>query len=390
MRYPAPSRLRPPLDPAPEGALLSRFRLLLAITVLVALATALVACGGDDDEGGAGEDPQTVLNQTFSGDNEKVESGNLSLTLDVDVSGDEDATIDAELSGPFEDQGEGKVPKFALTVNVSGSGGDDDFSFDGGLTSTGDAAFVSYQGSDYEVDQSLFDQFAQQIEAGAGQQGQNEERTQQLLDALGVQEPTELLTNLTNEGTEDVEGTETVHISGDLDVDRTVEAVKGLIGNASLLGQLGGDTGELPDPDQLDQVKDAVKEAHFDLYSGVDDHILRRLGVTLSIEAEGDSADIGFEFTLSEVNEPQTIEAPANPKQFRDLLSDLGVPAAALGQLGGALGGDALGGGGGGGGGGGAPTLPSTPDADAAQRYLNCISQADTAADLQQCQSLAP
>lgn len=357
-----------------------RFRLLLAISVLAALATALVACGDDDGDSG-GEDPQTVINQTFSGDNEKVESGNLSLTLDVDVSGDEDASVDAELSGPFESQGEGDVPRFALTASASGSGGGDDFSFDGGLTSTGDAAYVNYKDSDYEVDQSLFDRFAAQIESASGQQGQGDQQgAQQLLDALGIQEPTELLTNLTNEGTEDVEGTETVHVSGDLDVDKLVESVKGLIGNASLLGQLGGDTSQLPDPDQLDVVKDAVKEAHFDIYSGVDDHILRRLGVSLSIEAEGDSADIGFDLTLSDVNEPQTIDAPANPKPFRDLLGDLGVPAQALDQLGGLGGSD----------GSTAPTVPTTPDADAAQRYLSCIAQANTAADLQQCQSLAP
>jgi hypothetical protein len=360
---------------------LSRFRLLLAISVLVALATALVACGDDDDGGAADENPQTVINQTFSGDNEKVESGNLSLTLDVDVSGDEDASVDAELSGPFENQGEGEVPKFALTANASGSGGGDDFSFDGALTSTGDAAYVNYKDTDYEVPQSLFDRFAAQIESASGQQGQDDQQSaQQLLDALGIEEPTELLTNLTNEGTEDVEGTETVHVSGDLDVDKLVDSVKGLIGNASLLGQLGGDTSQLPDPDQLDVVKDAVKEAHFDLYSGVDDHILRRLGVTLSIEAEGDSADIGFDLTLSDVNEPQTIEAPANPQPLRSLLGDLGVPAQALDQLGGLGGSD----------GSAAPTVPTTPDADAAQRYLNCIAQANTAADLQQCQSLAP
>ncbi len=374
-----------------------RFRLLFAISVLVALATALVACGGDDSGGGS-EDPQTVLDQTFSGDNEKVDSGNLSIKFNVDASGGGGGNIDAELSGPFENQGEGKVPKFDVSVTASGSGEGDDFSFDGGLTSTGDAAFVAYKGTDYEVDQSLFDQFKQQIESAAGQQGQNEQSTQQLLDALGLQDPQSLLTNLSNEGTADVEGTETTHISGDLDVGKTVDAFKNLINNASVLGQLGGSTSDLPSSEDLDQVKDAVKEAHFDIYSGTDDHILRRITISVSIEpptGDVDTIDLGFDFTLGDVNEPQTVEAPSGAKPFRDLLQELGVPADALGQLGalggaGGLGGAISPGGSNSGGGSATPVVPSTPDTDAAQKYLNCISQAGSAADLQKCQSLAP
>jgi hypothetical protein len=373
--------------------LLSRFRLLFAIAVLVALATALVACGGDDNGGGSGEDPQKVLDQTFSGDHEKVNSGNLSIKFNLEATGDDGGTLDAELSGPFESEGENKVPKFDLTANASLSGSqDDDFSFDGSLTSTGDAAFIGFEDTDYEVDQSLFDRFKQQVESATGQGGENEQSSQQLLDALGIKDPQSLLTNLTNEGTEDVEGTETTHISGDLDVAKTVDAFKNLISNASLLGQLGGSTSELPDPEDLDQVTDAIKEAHFDIYSGTDDHILRRITIALSIEPPSgstDKVDLDLDFTLGQVNEPQTIEAPSGAKPFNDLLQELGVPAAALGQLG-ALGGGGGSGGNGGGGGSTTPTLPSTPDTDAAQKYLNCISQASSAADLQECQSLAP
>jgi hypothetical protein len=371
---------------------LTRIRLLFVACMLAVLATGLVACGGGGDNG-SGEDPQKVLDQTFSGDNEKVTSGDLSLSVKVNTTGKDSGSFDASLSGPFENQGDNKVPKLDLQVSASGSGNGQDFNFDGGLTSTGDAAFVNYKGTDYEVDQSIFDQFKSQIESATGQQ-QSQQSAGEFFKQLGIDNPKSLLTNLSNDGTDDVEGTETNHISGDVDVGKAVDSFKSLLGSASLLQQLGGSSANLPSPDQLDQVKDAVKEAHFDIYSGTDDHILRRLTIAVSIEPPSgttDKVDLNLDFTIGGVNEPQTVEAPSNPKPLRDLLSKLGVPASALGQLG------ALGGGVPGSGitGKGTPSsppsgAPSGVDTQQAQKYLQCISQAGSAADLQKCQSLAP
>jgi hypothetical protein len=367
---------------------LTRFRLLFVAFVFAALATGLVACGGGDS-GGSGENPQTVLDQTFSGDNEKVNSGDIDLSLKVSTSGDQAGSFDASLSGPFENQGDKKVPKFDLNVTASGSGQGQDFNFDGGLTSTGDAAFVNYKGSDFQVDQSIFDQFKSQVESATSTS--NAQSGTEFFKQLGIDDPKSLLTNLSNDGTADIKGTETNHVSGDLDVGKTVDAFKSLLGSASLLQQLGGQSSSLPDPAQLDQVKQAVKNAHFDIYSGVDDHILRGLTIALSIEPPSGSTskvDIDFDFKVGALNESQTIEAPSNPKSFGDLLSELGIPASALGQLG------ALGLGAGqpstGGTGNTSPVSPGGVDTQQAQKYLDCISKANTATDLQQCQSLAP
>jgi hypothetical protein len=371
---------------------LTRIRLLFVACMFAVLATGLVACGGGDNGGGGGEDPQKVLDQTFSGDNEKVTSGDLDISLKVDAKGESGGNFDVSLSGPFESQGEKQIPKLDLSLSADSSGASSaDEHFDGGLISTGDAAFVSYKGTDYEVDQSLFDQFKSQFESATGQQQQSQQSFGDFFKQLGIDDPKSLLTNLSNEGTADVEGTETNHISGDVDVAKAVDGFKSLLGSASLLQQLGGSSADLPSADQLNQVADAVKQAHFDIYSGADDHILRRLTIALSIEPKSGSlskADIDFDFTLGGVNESQTIEAPSNAKPFKDLLSALGVPASALGQLG-TLG---LGAGQGSSGGTGntSPVTPPSVDTQAAQKYLQCISQASSAADLQQCQSLAP
>ena len=396
MRYPAPSRLRPPSD-------MTRFRLLLAALSLLAAVAVLAACGGGGSDR-SDLSPNEVLDQTFSGDNDKVDSGKLDLKLKVDVQGKQAGTIDASLSGPFESQGTNKIPKFDLDVAASGSGAaaGSDFDVNGGLESTGDSAFVNYKGTDYEVDQTLFDAFKKQAEQAASDQTQNQSSGSQILKRFGIDDPKDLLTNLRNEGSADVEGTETTHISGDLDVTKLIDGLKTLSSGAGVLGALGGGASQLPTPDELDQVKNSIKEAHFDLYSGNDDHILRRITVALSIEpttGTTDKADVSFDFTLADVNESQTIEAPSNPKPFSEFLSAVGVNPSSLGALGAlglGVGGDTQSGGGGAldvtpGGTGNGTTGGATPGVTAQDKqFLKCVSQAASAADLQKCQSLAP
>jgi hypothetical protein len=410
---------------------LSRFRLLFAISALVALATTLVACGGGG--GGGGEDPNKVLDQTFSSSLPVVKSGDLTEKLNIESSGAQASTIDAELSGPFESQGEGKPSKLDLDVKLDVSGPGQNFNFDGGLISTGNAAFVNYKGADYEAPSSLLDQFKSFTQAQTALQGQNQ-TAKRLLDLLGIKDPKSLLTNLKNEGEADVEGTSTNHISGDLDVGKTVDALKNALRNASAIAALGGSASQLPSPDQLDRVTGAIKQAHFDLYSGKDDHLLRRLTVVVSIEPPSGSVkkvDVSFDYSLGKVNEPQTIEPPSNAKPFSELLKQFGVSPSQLGALGalgaasggGKTGGGSKGGGGGkggggkgggsrgggakgggtggggkgggtgggatGGGGAGPAPLPLNPNSNAnAQKYLTCISKATTATELQKCQSL--
>jgi hypothetical protein len=382
---------------ASKEFLLTRLRLLFALSTVLALAATLIACGDDDDGGNAtNESPNQVLKQTISSDHEQVDSGTLAVSFQADVSGGGGGTVDVELSGPFDNQGEAKIPKFDLTVKADASGSGDSFDFEGGLISTSDAAFVSCNDSDYEIAPELFDRFKTRFESAAQQQSQNKEQKERLLKQLGLDNPGSLLTNLTNEGETDVEGAPTVHVSGDLDTDKAVEALKGLYDSPALLGALSAAGSQLPSgaqldqaKEQLDQLKGAITEAHLDVYSGTEDDILRRLTIAATIEPPGgstDKVDLDLDISFGAVNEPQTIEAPANPKPFDDLLAELGVPTAALDQLG------ALGGLGDSGGGGGStsPALPGTTNPDQAQEYLNCVGKATSAADLQECQSLAP
>lgn len=368
---------------------MTRFRTLFLLAAIAVLATALVACGGDDGGGGADEDPQKILTATFSGDKDRVQSGVIDLSLDVNVEGDQGGEFSATLTGPFQSEDDAKLPELDLEATADASGSGQDFNFEGGLITTADAAFVNYNGTDYEVDRSIYDQVKTQFEQTAEQNKEAQEDPGEAFKALGIENPEELLTNLTNEGEEDVEGTTTTHISGDLDVDRTVEAFKeGL--NSSALEALGA-TGQLPSGAQLDQVKDAVKEASFDIYTGTDDDILRRFTLALLIEPPSgsgvNSVDVNFDLTLGGVNEDQTIEAPADARPLSDLLEQFGIDPSSLGALGG-LGG--LGGTGGGTGTTPAPEAPASPGGGDPQAYLDCIAKAQDAADLTACNELAP
>ncbi len=159
--------------------------------------------------------------------------------------------------------------------------------------------------------QELFDQFSttyQQLQ----QQSQSKGDQGNLLQSLGI-DPTNWLTDLSNEGTEDVEGTETVHISGQADVPKLVEDIKKIAQNAPNLGrrvtpqQLG----------QLDQLTAIIKSAEFDIFSGASDNLLRKIDANLELTPPAgtagapDSVTLEVSLTISDVNEPQTISAPS-------------------------------------------------------------------------------
>ena len=356
---------------------LSRTRISLALICSAVAAFALAACGGDS---GGDEDPQEVLNATFTND-EKVTSGTFDVSLDVTAEGGSNGgTLDASLGGPFQ-SGDGGVPSFDIDAEANVESEAQDFSGSIGLTSTGQGAFVNFQDTDYEVPQDAFDQFSRSF-TQLQEQSEAQGTDANFLTNLGIN-PTNWLTDLSNEGDEDVEGAETVHISGEADVPKLIEDLKKIAENAPQAAnqitpaQLG----------QLDQLTGIVKSADFDIYSGADDDILRKLEATLELDPPDtgdapDSVDVTFSVTLGEINEPQSISAPTGAQPLGDLLQQFGVDPSALGQLGAAVGSA------------GAGTTPqaggspSGPSDGASQEYLDCLANAEGAAAVQQCAEL--
>jgi hypothetical protein len=358
---------------------------LVALTVPVAIA----GCGGD---GGGDQDPQEVIDATFNND-ATVTSGVLDFS--VDASAGDQGNFDASLSGPFQgvEDDPTALPQLDLAATVSGEGAGQSVNFDGGLTITDDNVFVEYGGQAYEVGSDTFTQLKDAIEASAAQTEESQtgdaaasfrEGCEQALEAQGGDpaacdfELSGWFTNLTNDGSEDLDGTSVVHISGDVDV---AQMLDDLIGIAQ---SVPGAEGQV-DQAQVDQVSEAISTAGFDIYSGEDDSILRKMDVNVSVDPsaiEGasvvpiESLDLGFSVGLSDVNEEQTIAGPSDAQPIEELLGQFGLSG--LGPLGG-LGGGGLGDLGGGGsfdfGGGGGGAAPGT-DGGASDAYLDCIAAA--------------
>jgi hypothetical protein len=359
---------------------LTRLHVLLSVSIAILVAALLAGCDLFDGDGD-GEDPQQVLEQTFSGDTQ-VDSAVIDVTLTA--SAGDAGSLDASIDGPVQGV-EGEFPQFDLAASVNAEGAGQSFDFEGGVTSTGDAGFVNYQGTDYEVPSDVFNSFSQAYQQSAAQQeGQAgasfQEQCEQAIEQAGGDAAAcdidfaGWLTNLQNEGGEDVEGTETTHISGDADISQIVEDLRTLASSVP-----GGE--QIP-TEQLQQVTDAVTEASIDVFSGTDDRILRRLELALTIEPPEqaaavpvESVNVDFSVTLSEVNEEQTVDAPTDTRPLSELLDQLGIS----GLLGQGLGGPSLG---------GLPSVPETGSGGtggANEEYLNCVAEAKTPDEFQAC-----
>jgi hypothetical protein len=298
--------------------------------LLALLALALVACGGDDgDEASSSTDVNQLLEQTFSGD-KRIDSGKVDLAVRVETQGgDEPGTVSLDLDGPFQSEGEGRLPRFRLDVSFEGGGQ----SVTAGATSTGDQGFVSYQGTDYALSGPVFQQFKAAYEQaqkqGAQQQGQS-------LATLGI-DPRKWLTDARNAGEADVGDTETIKITGGVDVPRLLDDVNAALERLRSLGVEGSE--DLPErlsEEQMQQATEAIDNLSVEIYTGKEDKILRRLVVALDLTApEGSdtggatSAAVKLDLQLLDVNEDQEIEAPQDARPFEELaesLRGLGLP----------------------------------------------------------------
>lgn len=381
---------------------MSRLRIISLFVAVLALAAVFAACGQGGGGSVSNDTPQQVLDEaTLLG----VSSGNLDLSVGVDAQGSSGGNIDASLSGPFQGQGQSQLPQVDLAVKVNGSMNGKDVNFDGGLTLLADRAYVGYKGTEYEIDPTMFSFVTSLIQQQSASQGQSG-LSGSCQKSIGNFKVSDFVDKPTDEGSTDVGGTSTTHVSGDLDLSGAVDQLSKTLGSPGCRAQLST-AGQLPSAAQLDmakaQLSSVVKTAHVDVYVG-DDKIIRRISVQMTLEppagAGAGKVDLSFDLTLNDVNKPQTISAPSESKSINDLFRQLGINPLSLvrpGGLGSVLGGGAGGGGLGGllnGIGGGNSNGPSGSGSSGSggspspQTYLQCLQGATTPADLQRCASL--
>lgn len=232
------------------------------------------------------------------------------LKAAFDLGGVESARFDARLrftgragsgsfgmSGAFDTAGPGAVPDFDVVARV-GSGGRQ---VSGGLVSLGGKAYFVRGDTGWRVPREVWGPLVEQL-SGGGASAQ----AQSPLDL----NPETWVRDVKSEGTQRLSGVETDHVSARVDP-------RAVMNDISQAARQSG--GEVPDTGVLAR---AVQRADIDVWVGTDDQIMRRLSAVLVVARGG---RFELDVRLSDVNEPQKIEAPAHVRA--------GAPAGPLGQV---------------------------------------------------------
>jgi hypothetical protein len=342
------------------------------LLVLLVLPLALLSACGGKSEG----DVKSLLDKAFSS---PIKSADVKLDLQVKVDGVQQLKDPVKLSlqGPYESGASKTIPKVDWDIAVNAAGQ----SFSAGLVSTGDNAFVNFQGTSYEVGAQTIAQANQQIQDAAGKSDKKG------LGDFGV-DARNWIQDAKEEGDEKIAGAETTHVSAKLDVGRFLDDVNQLAQRAGNQLQNGAQVQQLTDA-QKKQIQDVVKNPQFDVYVAKDDNTIRRLSADLPFDVPKEQqaqvqglsgGRLSFSIEFAEVGEPQTIKAPTGARPIAELTSKLGGLSGALG--GGASGGSSSGSGSSGG--------SAGPTAKELQAYSECLQKADPsdAAELQKCSDL--
>lgn len=260
-----------------------------ALAALFILAAA--GCGG-----GSAHD----ILSTTSSNLAKIGSGKLTLRLVVSPREGTKGRVGFELRGPFALRPGGLPVTRMRYTQISGAR-----QATATFVSTGSRAFAEVAGKAYRLPAGS----VQSLRQIGGASGKSAGLGQFRIESW-VQNP------VVTEGG-DIGGATTDHVSGKLDVVATANDLLGFV------RQLGRNS-RVIEGDQASKLQAAVESSSFDLWTGKQDHLLRRLlihtnlgfGVPAALrQALGDvvGAKIEFELAVSDPNKPVRVAPPTNP-----------------------------------------------------------------------------
>ncbi|HYZ80243.1 MAG TPA: hypothetical protein VE571_03185 [Solirubrobacteraceae bacterium] len=358
-----------------SGARWLRHGLLLSAVVA---GLALAGCGSSSTGAGSSGNAQSLLNQTFSAGH-PVKSGVLTVALNVTPSGSStlNGPIGLSISGPFQSRGTGKLPASNFTLAISALGHRGEL----GVLSTGTSGYVTVQGTAYRLPASDFQRLESGFSGvGAGNSGGG-------LGALGIN-PQHWLTHPSVVGSDTVGGAETSHIRAGVNVTALLADLNTFLGKAASSAGSTKIPSSIPQASQQ-KIASAVKDATVDVWTGKSDKILRKVSLNLKVPVTGQistaaggatSAAIGFSLQYANVNQPQTVAAPANVHPYSQFAAKL---RSLLTSVQGSLGGSGTGSTGSSG------SSGSSGTSSKVQKYSACIQAAgQDVAKMQKCASL--
>jgi hypothetical protein len=288
------------------------------VPLAIAAAIGLAACGGGGHAKASASvkaSPARLVSQTFSASGD-VASGNVSLTLDLALDGIKQLDgkpVSLTVSGPFSRSGHQISTDLTAVVSAAGS------SATIGFDRVDGKSYLGLGGTFYDLTQGavssigIKDAVTSPGSAPAGGSGASG-----AFGALGIDlrswitDPVELPQT-------DVGGVTTDHLRAQIDVANVLGDVSKMIGAAGATGASGSSASSNV-TSLLPLLESAITTAQVDIYTGVADHIVRRADLDIAFTVPQIAAgaidgltggSLTADATLTDVNQPQTITAPA-------------------------------------------------------------------------------
>ena len=292
----------------------------LVALLAVALACSVGACASSSEAGSG--DATKLLQHTFSGAH-TVSSGNLRFTVTINPSGSSTVTqpVVLSISGPFQSQGKGKLPKSDLTITLSAQGKTASI----GVLSTGSKGYLVAGGDAYQLPDRTYRQLESTFAALASSPASGSASGSGTLASLGI-DPLRWLIDPSVAGTAEVGGAQTTHIHAAVNVKVLLDDLNTLLQKASSLGAVAGSALNLSiSPATRAQLAGSVRNPSVDVWTGTTDKTVRRLTIRLTVPVSGApsmllgglrSAAITIDLLYTDLNQPQTITGPAVVQPF--------------------------------------------------------------------------
>ena len=286
------------------------------VPLAIAAAIGLAACGGGGHAKASASvkaSPARLVSQTFSASGD-VASGNVSLTLDLALDGIKQLDgkpVSLTVSGPFSRSGHQISTDLTAVVSAAGS------SATIGFDRVDGKSYLGLGGTFYDLTQGTSTIPIEGV-TPLGSSPDGASGASGTFAALGIDlrswitDPVELPQT-------EVGGVTTDHLRAQIDVANVLGDVSKMIGGAGATGASGSSASSNV-TSLLPLLESAITTAQVDIYTGVADHIVRRADLDIAFTVPQIAAgaidgltggSLTADATLTDVNQPQTITAPA-------------------------------------------------------------------------------
>ncbi|HEY6892043.1 MAG TPA: hypothetical protein VI300_29845 [Solirubrobacter sp.] len=264
-------------------------------------ALLVMLCGAAIALSGCGAKEAAVVKGAFEQD---IKSANIEMTMSV-KSGQE--AVNVSLAGPYQSNGDKKLPSADLALKVEGAAPK---TIEGRLISTGDNAFVEYEGETYEVGKDKIAELQKQGAAG----GTNQLSAADIRQLMGTMQ--DWFPQSDTQENADLDGEPVTRVTGKLDLSKALTDLKAL---AAKPGMSGAEPLKQLSGGDIKRIERTVSDPKFTIDVGKSDGKLRRIQASIKVDDKSDSGTLDFSLRFKDVDKPVTINAPSSGKPIEEL-----------------------------------------------------------------------